>query len=58
MSCTQPDDGDEKVANNDDTTLYKYGITDVLEKKEALQKGDKVCTTYYIIPYSKDAKPS
>jgi cold shock CspA family protein len=42
VSCTQPDDGDEKVANNDDTTLYKYGITDVLQKKEALQKGDKV----------------
>jgi len=40
-SCTTPDDGDEKVSQNENV-LYNYGITDVLEKKEALQKGDKV----------------
>jgi len=40
-SCAMPDDGDEKVPQNENL-LYKFGITDVLEKKEALQKGDKV----------------
>jgi len=39
-SCPMPDDGDEKVAEFEN--LYTFGITDVLEKKEALQKGDKV----------------
>jgi len=37
----QPDDGDEKVRHGDEN-IYTFGITDVLEKKEALQKGDKV----------------
>jgi len=41
QSYQQPDDGDEKVSR-DDGNLYTFGITDVLEKKEALQKGDKV----------------
>lgn len=40
VSCPMPDDGDEKVPHYEN--LYKFGITDVLEKKEALQKGDKV----------------
>jgi len=41
LQLVQPDDGDEKVPH-DDGTLYSFGITDVMEKKEALQKGDKV----------------
>jgi len=40
-SCSMPDDGDEKGPHNE-TVSYNFGITDVLEKKEALQKGDKV----------------
>jgi len=40
VCCPQLDDGDEKVPQ--DENIYKFGITDVLEKKEALQKGDKV----------------
>ena len=38
------DDGDEKVPEYEN--FYKFGITDVLEKKEALQKGDKVRNFY------------
>ena len=37
--ASQPDHGDEK---DEEEFLYSFGITDVLEKKEALQRGDKV----------------
>lgn len=40
-SFTKPDVGDEKTASLEQL-VYRFGITSMLEKKEALQEGDKV----------------
>lgn len=50
-----PDDGDEK---DDEENLFTFGITDVLEKKEALQRGDKVNFQMRMDKITKQERPT